>query len=247
MSAKGGSTWVVCPGGVCPGGCLPGAGCLTSGMSAWWNVWQTPTCKQNHRRPIISWSLQTPLLGSIPKVWHLNWQIFPSNLFKAPLITRTRPTECRHYVKTSSKLFYYTNRKWRWWSDWGVSIRPWHSEQWSSRCGGRIVCCSVISAQQSMLVNFSSMTLEFFVHNSRLIRWIEQNDLTKDWIHIACWSISHSNHYTRLCSVLVLGCKLILFMHGWLCPIHLVHHLNHFILKKTLDWIAAAQVINRCQ
>ena len=72
-------------------------------------------------------------------------------------------------------------------------------------------------------------TIEFF-HNSRLIRWIQlkkkfQNfsDLTRNWTQIACLTVRHLNHYTKLISVLVWGSYLILFMLGWVCPIRLIH------------------------
>ena len=70
-------------------------------------------------------------------------------------------------------------------------------------------------------------------------------DLTRDWTKITCLavraltitlecflclceaviecyscmgdSVSHSNHYTRMLSVLVWDCNWILFMHGWFC------------------------------
>ena len=73
------------------------------------------------------------------------------------------------------------------------------------------------------------MSFEFF-HNSRLIRWIQQKqlakkprDLTRDWTQIACIAVRHLNHYTKLFSVLVWGCNWIPFMHGWFCPIRLIH------------------------
>ena len=88
-----------------------------------------------------------------------------------------------------------------------------------------------------------SYSFDFF-HNSRLIRQIQQNkiykkfrDLTRNWIQIACLTVRHLNHYTRMFSVLVSGWNWMLFMHGWFCPIHLIHQIgrNFFILKK-LDW-----------
>ena len=118
-----------------------------------------------------------------------------------------------------------------------------------------------------------------FFHNSRLIRWIQQNkvyqkfwDLTKDWTQIPCLVVSHSNHYIRMflllhvphfsrltkfpdfsltgkCRyiypgfpvlsgnpVLVWGWNWIQFMHGWFCPICLIHlirwNISHFEEKK---------------
>ena len=68
------------------------------------------------------------------------------------------------------------------------------------------------------------------LHNSRLIRRIQQNkiykkfrDWTRNWTWITCLTVRHLNHYTRMFSVLVWGCNWILFMHGWFCPIHLIH------------------------
>ena len=59
-------------------------------------------------------------------------------------------------------------------------------------------------------------------HNSRLIRWIQQDktykktsELTRDGTQIACLAVSHSNRYSRMFSMLVWGCNWILFMHGW--------------------------------
>ena len=69
-----------------------------------------------------------------------------------------------------------------------------------------------------------------FLHNARLIRWIQQNKiykklihLTRDWTQITCLAVSHSNHYTRMFSMLVWGCNWILFMHRWFCLIRLIH------------------------
>ena len=39
---------------------------------------------------------------------------------------------------------------------------------------------------------------------------------------VACLSVRHLNHYTKLFSVLVWGYKWIIFMIGWFCPIHLI-------------------------
>ena len=70
--------------------------------------------------------------------------------------------------------------------------------------------------------------IEFF-HSSRLIRRIEQKknlqfgDMTRDWTQIACLAVKHFNHYTRMFSVLVWGCNWMLFMHGWFCPVPLIH------------------------
>ena len=40
---------------------------------------------------------------------------------------------------------------------------------------------------------------------------------------LTCLAVSHTNHYTRMSSVLVWGYNWILFMHGWFCPICLIH------------------------
>ena len=40
---------------------------------------------------------------------------------------------------------------------------------------------------------------------------------------ITCLAVSHSNHYTRMFSVLLWGCDWILFTHWWFCPIRLIH------------------------
>ena len=70
---------------------------------------------------------------------------------------------------------------------------------------------------------------EFF-HNFRLIRRIQQNkiykkfrDLTMNWTQIPYLDLRHLNHYTKLFSVLVWGHNWMLFMHGWFCPIGLIH------------------------
>ena len=42
-------------------------------------------------------------------------------------------------------------------------------------------------------------------------------DLTMNWTQVTCLAVSHSNHYTRMFSVLVWGCNWILFMHGSFC------------------------------
>ena len=83
-----------------------------------------------------------------------------------------------------------------------------------------------------------------FVHNFHLNRWIQQNkickqftDLTRDWTQIACLAVSHSNHYTRMLFVLVWGCNWILFMHGWFCPICLIHLIGWKSLNfEKVDW-----------
>ena len=71
--------------------------------------------------------------------------------------------------------------------------------------------------------------IEFF-HNSRLIIWIQQNKiykqfrgLTKDWTQTTRFVVSHSKHYTRMFSVLMWSSNWILLMHGWFCPICLIH------------------------
>ena len=84
-----------------------------------------------------------------------------------------------------------------------------------------------------------------FFHNSHLIRQIEQNifqkfrDLTRNWTQIACLAVNHSNHYTRMFSVLVWGCDWTLFIHGWSCPICLIHLIGlrslHF--EKELHYV----------
>ena len=61
-----------------------------------------------------------------------------------------------------------------------------------------------------------SKTLKFF-HNSCLSRWCQQNlqkigDLTKDWDQITCLAATHSNHYTRMYTVLMWGCNWILLV-----------------------------------
>ena len=62
--------------------------------------------------------------------------------------------------------------------------------------------------------------------------------LTRNWTQVTCLAVSHYNHYTRMFSVLVWSCNWILFMHGWWCPIHLIHLIGrkslHF--EKTRQW-----------
>ena len=92
-----------------------------------------------------------------------------------------------------------------------------------------------------------SNTFELF-HNSRLIRQIEQNnfkknrDFTRDWTHIACLAVSHSNHYTRMFSLLLWGCRSnwILFMHQWFCPIE--RKSFHYSLQTKFAKVMISQV-----
>ena len=51
-------------------------------------------------------------------------------------------------------------------------------------------------------------------------------DLTRNWTNMACLAVRDFNHYTRMFSVLVWGCNWILFMHGWFCPIRLIHSIG---------------------
>ena len=69
-----------------------------------------------------------------------------------------------------------------------------------------------------------------FFHNSRLIRWIQQNkiykkfrDLIRNWTQVTCLTVRHLNHYTKLVSVPVWGYNWILFMLKWFCPVRLIH------------------------
>ena len=100
------------------------------------------------------------------------------------------------------------------------------SSEWSERCE-RVV-------QHALLPGACGKTIEFF-HKFR----IQQNKIykkfiafTRDWTQIACLAVSLSNHYTRMFSVFVWGCNRIIFMHGWFCPICLIH-LN---LRKSLNF-----------
>ena len=86
--------------------------------------------------------------------------------------------------------------------------------------------------------------IEFF-HNSRLIRGIQQNkiykkfrDFTRNWTQIACLLVRHLNYYTRMSSVLVWGYNWFLFMHGWFCPIRLIHLIGRksFHFEKKIDY-----------
>ena len=54
--------------------------------------------------------------------------------------------------------------------------------------------------------------------------------LTRDWTQISCLAVKHLNHYTRMFSVLVGGCNWIQFMHGWFCPICLIHLIGWNVL-----------------
>ena len=64
---------------------------------------------------------------------------------------------------------------------------------------------------------------------------------------IAYLAVRHSNHYTGKFSVFVWGCKLILFMHRWFCPVHLIRWKSLHFEKKVdcgnniplrfLDWL----------
>ena len=62
-------------------------------------------------------------------------------------------------------------------------------------------------------------------------------DLVRDWTQIICLIVSHSNHYTRMFSVLLWGCNWMLFMHGWFCPISLIHLIGQKFLyfEKKID------------
>ena len=46
--------------------------------------------------------------------------------------------------------------------------------------------------------------------------------MARDWTQIICLAVSHSNHYTRMFSVLVWGCNWIFFVLGWLWLIRLI-------------------------
>ena len=106
-----------------------------------------------------------------------------------------------------------------------------------------IIKCFIQSAKINMNDNNNKVNRVF--HNSRLITRIHQKifiilqftDLTRGWMQITCLAVSHSNYYTRMFSVLVGGCNWILFMHGWFCPICLIHLIGrkslHF--EKKLD------------
>ena len=80
---------------------------------------------------------------------------------------------------------------------------------------------------------------EFF-HNSRLIRWIQPKeilikirDLSRNWTQITCSTVRHFNHYTILFSVLMWDCNWILVMHGWSCPICLIHLIGQKSVPNT--------------
>ena len=55
--------------------------------------------------------------------------------------------------------------------------------------------------------------------------WIYKKfrNLTGDYTEITYSVVSHSNHHTRIFSVLLWGCNWIQFMHEWFCPICLIH------------------------
>ena len=58
-------------------------------------------------------------------------------------------------------------------------------------------------------------------------------------MEIICITVRHFSHYTRMFSVHMWGCNWILFMHGWFCPIRLIHLIGwkslHF--EKKLDFL----------
>ena len=104
--------------------------------------------------------------------------------------------------------------------------RLWPRDQ-TNQLGTKQPCLPLISASVSLLftdlASYAGKAYYFdcgnnlfeFFHNSRLIKWIQQNKnykkiqrLTRDWVQIACLAIRHSNHYTRMFSVLVWGCNL---------------------------------------
>ena len=79
-------------------------------------------------------------------------------------------------------------------------------------------------------------------------------DLTEDWTQTACLAVSHSDHYTRMFFALVWGCKWIMFIHGWICPIRLIHPISwkslHFEKKlympsvhKFYNWISPVNLV----
>ena len=78
--------------------------------------------------------------------------------------------------------------------------------------------CSLIKHNQSS-----------FFHNSRLIRWIQQDKIYKKILDqglnpdrlLSCQQ--RSNHYTGMIFVFVWGCNWILFVYGWFCPICIIH------------------------
>ena len=90
-----------------------------------------------------------------------------------------------------------------------------------------IVKSSVV-IQTKYITNIPVHTVEFF-HNSRLIRRIQQ----KDWSQINCLTVSLSNHYTRMFSVLVWDCKWIL-VHAWMILSNLSNSSNW--MKISLFW-----------
>ena len=63
-------------------------------------------------------------------------------------------------------------------------------------------------------LNFLKLTNQLLFQKSPLIRWTQKKirDLTQGWTHIACLAVSHSNHYTRMFSVLVWECNWILIL-----------------------------------
>ena len=72
-------------------------------------------------------------------------------------------------------------------------------------------------------------SIEFF-HNCHLIKWIHQNKICKqlaglgrDWTQITCLVVNHPNYYTRKVFCACVRHRWILFMHGWFCPIRLIH------------------------
>ena len=75
-----------------------------------------------------------------------------------------------------------------------------------------------------------------FFYNSSLIGRMHQQKNPKNsrgWTQITCLAVNHSNHYTRMFSVLVWGSNLILFMHGWFCPIRLIHLIGRKFYKNS--------------
>ena len=74
--------------------------------------------------------------------------------------------------------------------------------------------------------------------------------MSGNWTQIACLDVRHLNQYTRMISVLVWGCNWIPFMHGWFCPIRLMHLIGrkslHFEknIRIPIQW--HRQILDTC-
>ena len=113
---------------------------------------------------------------------------------------------------------------------WGWRMTELLRNMSSLRCMAKYTITEPCKRARRSKKHLYQIWLSSFFHKSRLIRRIQQNkiykkfrDLTRNWTQIACLTVRHLNHYTKLFSVPVWGYNWILFMLRWFCPIRLIH------------------------